>query len=213
MPVERARRVLMLGTFGLRPKATLRARALALAQTLSAGAWSFNLITTPWDCPEDASKHWCENGIPVRNTRSIHPIAFPRATLETVRQARAIQPDLVHLFKPKGFGDFSARWLRGRLPVVVDMDDWEGDGGWNEIGGYSRLQRRLFDWQERTWPRRAAALTVASHELERRAFDLGASRDRVHYVPNGLTSERFALLASHERVPRSGAGQPPTILI
>jgi glycosyltransferase involved in cell wall biosynthesis len=213
MPAERARRVLMLGTFGLRPKATLRARALALAQTLSGSTWTFNLITTPWDCPEDAGKCWSEYGIPVRNTRSVDPISFTHVTLETTREARAIQPDLVHLFKPKGFGDFSARWLGRGLPVVVDMDDWEGDGGWNEIGGYSRLQRRIFDWQERTWPRRAAALTVASRALEQRALDLGADRQHVHYVPNGLTRARFSQLARSERGLCVAANRPPTILV
>jgi glycosyltransferase involved in cell wall biosynthesis len=112
-----------------------------------------------------------------------------------IRHSRSTPPDLVHLFKPKGFGDLAARWLRRGTPVVVDMDDWEGDGGWNEIGGYGPIQRRLFDWQERTWPRQAAALTVASRELERRALALGAPHNRVHYVPNGLTSARFALLS------------------
>jgi glycosyltransferase involved in cell wall biosynthesis len=93
------------------------------------------------------------------------------------------------------------------------MDDWEGDGGWNEIGGYSRLQRRIFDWQERTWPRRAAALTVASRALEQRALDLGADRQHVHYVPNGLTRARFSQLARSERGLRVAANRPPAILL
>ncbi|HEX7102068.1 MAG TPA: glycosyltransferase family 4 protein [Nitrolancea sp.] len=213
MPVERARRVLMLGTFGLRPKATLRARALAMARSLPADAWTFNLITTPWDCRDDAGKRWCEYGVSIHNTRTISPTAAPLVTLETMREVRKLRPDIIHLFKPKGFGDISARALRQKLPVVVDMDDWEGDGGWNEIGGYSGIQRRLFDWQERTWPRQAAALTVASRELERRALDLGANRQRVHYVPNGLTRARCSQLASLKRRPRGEVDRPPTILL
>jgi glycosyltransferase involved in cell wall biosynthesis len=213
MPVEQVRRVLMLGTFGLRPKATLRARALAMAQALSPAQWSFELFTTPWDCLEDAGKRWSEIGVSITNTRVVHPLAFPLVTLETMRHARRAAPDLIHLFKPKGFGDISARQLRRRLPVVVDMDDWEGDSGWNEIGGYSWLQRRLFNWQERTWPRQAASVTVASRELERRALELGASRQRVHYVPNGLSSARFAQLASNDRAPSVPCERPPTILL
>jgi glycosyltransferase involved in cell wall biosynthesis len=213
MPPEGARRVLMLGTFGLRPKATLRARALAMAQALPPDQWTFDLVTTPWDCPEDAGKRLSEHGVPVTYTRAIQPLAFPLVTLETVRHARGAPPDLIHLFKPNGFGDISARWLGRRLPVVVDMDDWEGDGGWNEIGGYSWPQRRLFNWQERTWPRQAAALTVASRELERRALELGASRQRVHYVPNGLTSRRFAQLARSKRQSSEVTDRPPTILL
>jgi glycosyltransferase involved in cell wall biosynthesis len=53
----------------------------------------------------------------------------------------------------------------------------------------------VFDWQERTWPGLASALTVASRELERRAVGLGAPVERVHYVPNGLTAARIAALA------------------
>jgi len=213
MPAERASRVLMLGTFGLRPKATLRARALAMAQALAPGEWSFELVTTPWDFPEDAGKRWSENGVPVINTRVTQPITFPLATLETLREARTTPPDLVHLFKPKGFGDISARMLRRKRPIVVDMDDWEGDGGWNQMGGYSWLQRRMFDWQERTWPHQATSLTVASRELERRALNLGADPARVHYVPNGLTSARFDHLASCERHERDSTDRPPTILL
>ncbi|HVB65255.1 MAG TPA: glycosyltransferase family 4 protein [Nitrolancea sp.] len=195
MPIESPRRVLMLGTFGLRPKATLRSRALAMAQALPSSDWTFRLITTPWDYPQDAGKCWVEGGVPVVNTNVTNPITFPFATTEMIRRSRHMQPELIHLFKPKGFGDIAARRLRRRTPVIVDMDDWEGDGGWNEIGGYIRIQRRIFDWQERTWPRQAAAVTVASRELEHRALALGAQPHRVHYIPNGLTGARFDLLS------------------
>ena len=184
---------MMLGTFGLRPKATLRSRAIAIAHSL-APDWEFELVTTPWDHPSDAGCRWNELGVPVANTRVTQPWMFPLAAGEMVRRTTRMSPSLVHLFKPKGFGDIAARWLAKRLPVVVDMDDWEGNGGWNEIGGYGYLQRRIFDWQERTWPRMAAAVTVASRQLEHRAQMLGARPESVFYVPNGLTNERFNAL-------------------
>ncbi len=181
---------MMLGTFGLRPKATLRARALGIAAALSR-QFDFALTTTPWDHPVDRGKRWVEQGVPVLNTHVAHPLLFPLAVREMVRESNRRDAELIHLFKPKGFGDLAARQLARRLPVVVDMDDWEGDGGWNQAGGYGPLQRRLFDWQERTWPRKAAAVTVASRELHRRAIDLGANPDAVFYVPNGLSRDRF----------------------
>lgn len=185
----------MLGTFGFRPKATMRARALGMAQALRAHGWSAAIGTTPWDHPAEAGRAWHEAGIPVRNTRVVHPLLWPLAVGEMISWARRERPTLVHVFKPKGFGDLAGRWLRRGLPVVIDMDDWEGDGGWNDTGLYGPLQRRVFDWQERTWPAQATALTVASRALERRARDLGAPADRVHYVPNGLPAARFAELA------------------
>ncbi len=187
---KRARSVLILGTFGLRPKATLRSRALALARTLSPRI-GFRLVTTPWDNPPDAGRRWNESGIDIVNTRAVRPALFPLAVREMTVEFERSQPDIVHLFKPKGFGDLAARRLRSRVPLVVDMDDWEGNGGWNEIGGYSRLQRAVFDWQERTWPRMADAVTVASRVLEQRALSLGADNEAVFYVPNGLTRAHF----------------------
>ncbi len=184
---------MMLGTFGLRPKATLRSRAIAIAHSL-APEWEFELVTTPWDHPSDAGCRWNDSGVLIANTRVTQPWMFPLAAAEMVRRTTRMSPSLVHLFKPKGFGDIAARWLAKSMPVVVDMDDWEGNGGWNEIGGYGYLQRRIFDWQERTWPRMATAVTVASRQLERRAQLLGARPESVFYVPNGLRSERFNAL-------------------
>ncbi len=193
---------MMLGTFGLRPKATLRARALGIAAALSQ-QFEFSLTTTPWDRPADRGKRTVEQGVPVLNTRSVHPLIFPLAIREMIRETQRHNAKIVHLFKPKGFGDLAARRLVRQLPVVVDMDDWEGNGGWNDIGGYGPLERHLFDWQERTWPRKAASVTVASRALQRRALDLGASDDAVFYVPNGLTRDHFRLLhdASRDDVP------------
>lgn len=187
--------VMMLGTFGLRPKATLRSRALAIASAL-ADDWSFRLVTTPWDHPSDGGQRWVEDGVQVANTHATHPVLFPLAAAEMIRETLRHHPSLVHLFKPKGFGDLAARCLIRSTPVVVDMDDWEGDGGWNEMGGYTRLQRHLFDWQERTWPCMANAVTVASRTLEQRAIALGARPDSVFYVPNGLTRQRFNTLSA-----------------
>lgn len=223
-PIERQatsippRKVTMLGTFGVRPKGTLRARALAMARVMRARGWESNLITTPWDNPEDSGQHWYEAGIQIVNTRFAHPALWPLASGEMIYRTRASKPDIVHLFKPKGFGDLAARGLRRFVPVVVDMDDWEGDGGWNDSGLYSPLQARIFDWQERTWPAQAAAVTVASRELFARALSLGASEDRVFYVPNGLSAERIALLdparASGRDVPASiTAASGPKILL
>ncbi|HET7036895.1 MAG TPA: glycosyltransferase family 4 protein [Thermomicrobiaceae bacterium] len=210
--------VYMLGTFGLRPKATLSRRALGMAHALAERGWRFQLGTTPWDNPADAGACWIDGDVLVRNTHVTRPLLWPLAARELTRWATPFRPALVHLFKPKGFGDLAARRLARRLPVVVDMDDWEGDGGWNDVGGYGFLARRLFDWQERSWPRCGVVITAASQTLAERALELGAAPERVHYIPNGLTRARFGELAPQPGASGSfralhGLGDDPLVLL
>lgn len=188
----------MLGTFGMRPKATMRSRALGMAQALLRRGWDAAIVTVPWDSPSDAGRGWSELGIPIHNTKTAQPLRWPLAVSEIVRYAREFKPDLIHVFKPKGFGDLAARRLAGDYPIVVDMDDWEGDGGWNDTGLYGPIQRRLFDWQERTLPARAGAVTIASRILRDRAIEGGTAPRRIFYLPNALATERFSELASSE---------------
>jgi glycosyltransferase involved in cell wall biosynthesis len=69
---------------------------------------------------------------------------------------------------------------------VVDTDDWEGPGGWNDLAPYTRLQRRFFAWQERWGLTHADAVTVASRTLQSLVWALGVPPEHVLYVPNGL---------------------------
>jgi glycosyltransferase involved in cell wall biosynthesis len=75
-----------------------------------------------------------------------------------------------------------------RPPVVVDSDDWEGPGGWNDDprAGYSGPQRCFFAWQERYGLTHADAWTVASTCLRDRAIGFGADPARVLILPNGV---------------------------
>ena len=107
------------------------------------------------------------------------------------RAALAEKPDLVHLFKPKGYGGLAAMLLLflQRLgvrmpPLFVDTDDWEGKGGMNELQAYSTAEKRLFAFQEQWLSRHAAGMTVASRELERLTARLGVPAERILYLPN-----------------------------
>jgi glycosyltransferase involved in cell wall biosynthesis len=95
--------------------------------------------------------------------------------------------------------------LAPTIPLIVDSDDWEGDGGWNQAGNYSMLQRRLFAWQERDLLRAANAVTAASLLLARRATMLRNERlDNVTWIPNGLDAawagQLAAARANEERI-------------
>jgi glycosyltransferase involved in cell wall biosynthesis len=168
-------------------------RALPMAKALAARDHAVTVLLPPWQNPDDAGRCWEEDGVAIEN---IHlpprlPGLFHLLTaLRLARRALALKPDVVHLFKPKAYSGL-AHWLLARLArrprLVVDTDDWEGPGGWNEIGGYSPAQRRFFAWQERWGLTHADAVTVASHTLQSIVWAMGVSPEKVFYVPNGVS--------------------------
>ena len=212
------RHIVMLGPFALAPKATMSARALPLAEALVARGHRVTMILPPWDNPAQSGRCWQEAGVTVRNVSL--PRRFETAGLVyrlrvAVQQAR---PDLVHLFKPKGHGALAALSLGRRYPLVVDTDDWEGRGGWNDVNPYSPAQRAIFAWQERSLPRRAALTTVASRALAARVRGFGVPPARVCYLPIGVSPRRQGgWSGAGDRVPalrrRLGLAGAPVILL
>ncbi|MGQ9925511.1 MAG: glycosyltransferase [Chloroflexaceae bacterium] len=186
-------RIVMLAPFGIRPKGTLLARMLPLARALVHRGCAVSIVAPPVHNPEDAGTRVVYAGVPVTHTPPLRPglAGALRQSSAMLRQALTERPDLLHLFKPRGFGGLAAlfaRALRPALPLVVDADDWEGWGGWNDLLPYPGYARRLFAWQERDLPRRAAAVTVASRTLESLVWAMGVAPARVFYLPNGLTA-------------------------
>ncbi len=184
--------IAMLGTFSVWTRGTLQSRALPLARSItSQTGLRVAIVTTPWDDPESAGKVESSDGVTIFNTQHIHPSKSPLAVAEQACLLRHLRPTLMHVMKPKGFGGLTAQLrtaLPDRIPLVVDIDDWEGDGGWNDLGGYGLLSRRLFAYQERHLLRRAEQVTAASTLLEERARRIrcGLVQEGVTYLPNGL---------------------------
>ncbi|MGB8646637.1 MAG: glycosyltransferase family 4 protein [Anaerolineae bacterium] len=191
----------MVGPFGLRPKGTMAVRALPLAQALTRRGHTVGLFVPPWSYPADAGRMWDEDGVRIDNT-AISPRTL--ITPRLVQRVRGWSPDVIHFFKPKAYSGLAA-WLLwylrragiGRARLVLDTDDWEGAGGWNDLENYSALQKVFFAWQEQWGLRHCDALTVASRALETIAWSLGIPRARVHYLPYGLTP--FATRAGDAR--------------
>jgi len=191
--------VVMVGPFGLRPHGTMSRRALPLAKALAAQGHIVEVVLPPWDCPEDSGRAWEEDGVSVCNIALPPPIPVLRDVLivwRLVRRALASDPQVLHFFKPKGYSGLAALlvWYLARLRlvtarVVLDSDDREGRGGWNDIGGYSWFEKQLFAWQERWGITHCHALTLASTALGSFAHELRAGAKGVLYVPNGGTSE------------------------
>jgi glycosyltransferase involved in cell wall biosynthesis len=104
----------------------------------------------------------------------------------------AWKPDVVHVFKPIGYSGIAAFILSGlRVPLVLDVDDWEGPGGWVDVNPYSRVEKASITVMEAILPRLAGAVTAGSKALEARTWDMGVARRRVVYVPNGVSEDRY----------------------
>lgn len=201
----------------------MQRRALPLAQALVRRGHTVHLLLPPWSAPEDSGRCWEDEGVQVE-----HMVLPPQApglfhaalTWRLGRRAFLLQPDVVHYFKPKAYPAFVAQWgrLRRRLGLgaarlVLDTDDWEGPGGWNEREPYGWWARLLFAWQERWELRRADAVTVASRTLEALAWATGARPDRVFYLPNGvlpLAARQGDRVRMRERY---ALGDAPTLLL
>jgi glycosyltransferase involved in cell wall biosynthesis len=135
------------------------------------------------------------------------------------RKAIQLNPDIIHVFKPIGYSGLAGITLRrfSRKPLVLDTDDWEGTGGWNDINPYPATWKHLFDWQERWLSRHSDAVTVVSRILQMQAWGFGVDPARVFYLPNGPDSA----LRAHAQVSpavraavrsRLGVGDAPLAL-
>jgi glycosyltransferase involved in cell wall biosynthesis len=175
------------------------------------------LFMPPWDTPDEADRAWAEDGVELRYISLRGGVAG--ITRSLVRETLAWQPDVVHCFKPKAYSGLAAEWLwrfhRRYVRVIMDTDDWEGPGGWNDIVPYSPLQKRFFARQERWGLTHNHAVTVASRALEDLAGSLGVSPDRIVYVPNGPGIPLGDISPAERAAARTrlGLDQRPAILV
>lgn len=180
--------------FAWEPKGTVRARAHPLAVELTRRGHQVQIIVVPYDNPSYSGRTLEVDGVSVHNVSV--DCSPPSRIAAVLRQMKQFQPDLVHIFKPKGYSGVVAMILlaRGRRNVVLDCDDWEGWGGWNDVAEHNCLLKQFIDVQERSLTRTMPAVTVASRVLERRSLRLG--QKNVYYVPNCLADGSVPLFDS-----------------
>ncbi len=209
----------------MQPKRTMAVRALPLAKALVLRGHEVQILLPPWDCPQDAGREYDEAGVHIHNMRlppGLPLLGHALLTRQLLRPILAHQPDVVHCFKPKSYSGLTA-WAVWRLKqlgllrsrLVVDADDWEGMGGWNDLEDYTWAQRRFFAWQEHWGLTHHDALTVASRALQTIAWSLGARPDTVHYLPNGAWPESQTVPAAEVASLREqhGLGDAPVALL
>jgi glycosyltransferase involved in cell wall biosynthesis len=115
-----------------------------------------------------------------------------------IRQCGA---DVVHVFKPKGFASAVYRVLRwSNIPLVLDVDDWEGWGGWNDSSSYPWLVKHYIHYDELLLLRGARVQTHASALLAARARKLRRSRVGLFRVPNGVSRELLDRMPPPEEI-------------
>ncbi len=186
-------KIVFLAPFGIRPKGTLIARMLPLADELQRFGHKVTIVSPPYTNPEDSGKVETLRGVKIRNIELCRggATAAPKLAWRMYRAAISEQPDLIHLFKPKGYGGLAAmiiaqfRRMGIRQPqLFVDMDDWEGRGGMNDLHPYSPAEKAMFQFQEEWIPLQARGVTVASRTLQAKAWGMGIPPQRVLYLPN-----------------------------
>lgn len=111
---------------------------------------------------------------------------------EAARALATFHAEVVHVFKPVGYTGLVGFALSAlRMPWVLDVDDWEGRGGWADVNAYTPAQRASITLMEALLPRMARGVTAASRTLEARAWDMGLVRNRVGYLPNGVWRDKY----------------------
>jgi len=201
----------------------MAARALPMAQALARRGHRVTLLLPPWSWPEDSGAEWVSEGVRVVNITlppSVPGLQHALITWRLARRALTERPDVLHCFKPKAYPGLIASlvwWLRRlrltHVRLVVDTDDWEGPGGWNELEPYPWFARRFFAWQERSVLTHCDAITVASRALQTLTWALGVSPNRVYYVPNGARQLDDGDADEGRVRERFGLGDAPVVLL
>ncbi len=187
-------KIVFIAPFGIRPKGTVIARMIPLAAAVQAAGHEVVIIAPPYTNPEDSGKCEIIRGVRLQNI-TLGPknkvVAAPILAWRMFRAALFENPDVIHLFKPKGYGGLAAmlhltlRRLGLRVPpLLLDTDDWEGAGGMNDLHSYSGAEKRFYQFQELWLLRNAAGVTVASRALEEMVATAGVDRSRIMYLPN-----------------------------
>jgi glycosyltransferase involved in cell wall biosynthesis len=210
-----------VGGFGFRPKGTIQGRAFPLAAELVRQGHEVSIFVTPYDNPEESGREWVEEGVRIKGLKAgLSRLSYPALLVRLLRVLDQYRPDVVHIFKPKGFAAAAGAYLRmkGMRNIVLDCDDWEGWGGWNDILTYPWFVKEYIDRQERWMMRSTPAVTVASRALLDQVKAVRKQSNSVYYVPNcgassGNMKAHEAARAQSQAEVRKELGLPDGLII
>lgn len=198
-------KIVMVAPFAAYPKGTVPVRMLPLAKALVKQGHKVSIIAPPYDNPFESGREYEVDGVKLFNIRfqNLPLMKYPLATFEIFLKVLRLKPHVLYIFKPKGYSGLVCMvfitlrklGLLRMLRLILDMDDWEGYGGFCDYYLKHRLYPKymldFFDFQERWIPRRVDIVTVASRVLRDRVLSWGIPSDRVLYIPNGAPQHSF----------------------
>jgi glycosyltransferase involved in cell wall biosynthesis len=112
-----------------------------------------------------------------------------QATWRLGRNSLEQPADIIHIGKPHPMNGL-AGWLSSRLKnriFLVDCDDFEAASGHFDRNWY----RRGVAFFEKFLPRRADYVTTNTHFMQKNLLDWGVPQEKIFYLPNGVSPERF----------------------
>lgn len=211
--------IVMVAPFAYSNKGTVRARMEPVAEQLVKRGHSVHIIIPPWDKPTEGGQVYEKNGISITHLKSRGDSLLGHLflTLRTIDKVNSLSPDIVHAFKPIGEAGMTALFyaLFTDIPVVLDSDDWEGNGGQRERSDKSHIISSILNIQEEYIPRAVDAVTVASRTLETQMWGNSVPPERTFYAPNGQTEDRIEIEGANENTVRDdlGIGDSPVVFL
>jgi glycosyltransferase involved in cell wall biosynthesis len=220
-------RITIVGNFGLGYKGTMAARAVPIARELGRLGNKVTVLV-PADAPGPVK---ATERVGYRLVEVGTPGAAPRMSAGVTRAdgrvwtglrltglALRSKPDVLYAFKPKAYAGLAVLvfWIlrKARLTratIVLDLDDWEGKGGWADREQGRWWERLFISWHERWCIVHADLITVASRELVRLS-----RRDArfVVSVPNAASESSPGWTPASREKGRAilGVGNEPVVL-
>jgi len=104
----------------------------------------------------------------------------------------ARQNEVLHVNRASPYtATIAALGKSGWNTLVVDMEDWDGYGGYSSYASLYGARGFTLTFFENTFPRMGDLVLTVSHLLTTRMAQLGVPRDKLLLIPNGFDEELF----------------------
>jgi glycosyltransferase involved in cell wall biosynthesis len=194
----------MIGPFAIYPFGTVLVRMIPMAEALHSRGHEVSIVLPPTDNLGESGREYKLGNVAVYNViiprefdlKTSIPVKHLLVGERVVRKALELKPEIIHIFAPTNFSGTATillilrRWLGlVRIPILVDVDDWMGYGGfYNYFLSHGRGYRYQLDFNKflQEWiPKNVDAVTVANRTLQALVWNLNVGQERVFYLPNG----------------------------